>query len=262
MDNQKDKNFQQIKSTSSLNVSDRKNDHIGYFDTDKTFVYVYKKTEKLTTALYMVTNLFSDSEPMKWSLRRKVSDLLSFTVGYKDLLSSQYPDFIHTTKTRVFEIVSLLDVSSRSGLVSPMNFSVLKEEFSKLINTLDESPVHDSHEVYGVLPKTFFENHSTDSLNTQKNRPYSGSPQDNSVIKDRTVIRDTNPRKRNDRQNIIIQLLKKKNDLTIKDISAVIRDCSEKTIQRELIDLIGAGVLKKTGERRWSRYSLVLGGTV
>ena len=61
---------------------------------------------------------------------------------------------------------------------------------------------------------------------------------------------------KNKRREIIIQILKDKKDLTIKDISLKITNCSEKTIQRELVSMLQDGVLKKTGERRWSRYSL------
>jgi len=42
----------------------------------------------------------------------------------------------------------------------------------------------------------------------------------------------------------------------VKDFAKVITDISEKTIQRELLDLVQRGVIKKEGERRWSRYSL------
>ncbi len=61
-----------------------------------------------------------------------------------------------------------------------------------------------------------------------------------------------------DRKDTIIKLLKSKKDkeFTIKDISHEVSDCSEKTIQRELVSLVLKGVLKKRGERRWSRYSL------
>jgi Fic family protein len=59
-----------------------------------------------------------------------------------------------------------------------------------------------------------------------------------------------------DRQNLIIQLLKTKSDLTIKDFISTIKGCSSKTVQRELLKLVHLGVLKKAGERRWSRYSL------
>lgn len=61
---------------------------------------------------------------------------------------------------------------------------------------------------------------------------------------------------KNKRREMIVQILKDKSDLTIKDIASEIADCSEKTIQRELISLLKIGTIKKTGERRWSRYSI------
>jgi predicted HTH transcriptional regulator len=76
-------------------------------------------------------------------------------------------------------------------------------------------------------------------------------------VKDTTPVLENVVIKRTNRQNIILGLLKKKKELTIKDIAQVIKDCSEKTIQRELIAFIDSGVLKRTGERRWSKYSLV-----
>lgn len=62
---------------------------------------------------------------------------------------------------------------------------------------------------------------------------------------------------KNDRQAVIINTISVKGELSIKDLSSVVKGCSEKTIQRELIALVEKGILNKTGERRWSRYSLV-----
>ncbi len=59
-----------------------------------------------------------------------------------------------------------------------------------------------------------------------------------------------------DRQQIILKELRNKGQLTVKDLAEKIKGCSEKTIQRELLSLVGSGVLKKEGERRWSRYSI------
>ena len=42
----------------------------------------------------------------------------------------------------------------------------------------------------------------------------------------------------------------------IKDVSPLIKGCSEKTIQRELLSMVKSGILKKEGEKRWSKYSL------
>ncbi len=58
------------------------------------------------------------------------------------------------------------------------------------------------------------------------------------------------------RRNTILKLIKDKREVTIKDITSIISDCSEKTIQRELLALVASGVLKRTGEKRWSRYAL------
>ncbi|MEK6878241.1 MAG: hypothetical protein AABY22_01465 [Nanoarchaeota archaeon] len=52
-------------------------------------------------------------------------------------------------------------------------------------------------------------------------------------------------------------LIKRKKEIMIKDVVGLINDCSEKTIQRELLTLVDEGILKKEGERRWTRYSLV-----
>ncbi|MEK7062719.1 MAG: DeoR family transcriptional regulator, partial [Patescibacteria group bacterium] len=58
-------------------------------------------------------------------------------------------------------------------------------------------------------------------------------------------------------QKTIIEIIKTKGKVNIKDISKLIKGCSEKTIQRKLISLVKNGILKKEGERRWSRYSLI-----
>lgn len=57
-----------------------------------------------------------------------------------------------------------------------------------------------------------------------------------------------------ERMSLILDLVRKKKSLSIKEIARVIKDCSEKTIQRELAALISQGLVRKVGERRWSLY--------
>lgn len=59
-----------------------------------------------------------------------------------------------------------------------------------------------------------------------------------------------------DRAERIKTVLEAKPQATIKDISEVITDVSEKTIQRELNSLIEKGQVLREGERRWSKYSV------
>lgn len=60
-----------------------------------------------------------------------------------------------------------------------------------------------------------------------------------------------------DRAERIKTVLEAKPQATIKDITEIITDVSEKTIQRELNSLIEKGQVYREGERRWSRYSVV-----
>lgn len=60
-----------------------------------------------------------------------------------------------------------------------------------------------------------------------------------------------------DRAERIKTVLEAKPQATVKDISEVITDVSEKTIQRELNSLIEKGQVLREGERRWSRYSVI-----
>jgi hypothetical protein len=62
-----------------------------------------------------------------------------------------------------------------------------------------------------------------------------------------------------DRAERIRTVLEAKPQATIKDISEIITDVSEKTIQRELNSLIEKGQVVREGERRWSKYSAVRG---
>lgn len=58
------------------------------------------------------------------------------------------------------------------------------------------------------------------------------------------------------RRELILEYLRKNGISSIKDIAQVIDGVSEKTVQRELLALVDEGVLRKEGERRWSRYAL------
>jgi DNA-binding transcriptional ArsR family regulator len=59
-----------------------------------------------------------------------------------------------------------------------------------------------------------------------------------------------------DRAERIQTVLEAKPSATIKDITDVITDVGEKTIQRELNSLIEKGQVIREGQRRWSRYSV------
>ena len=258
--------YMQLENKISTNLGSKNIDPISFFEKDTDFAFVYKKTEKLASAVYMITNLFSENEPMKWTLRKKVSELVSFTVNYKDTSESTRVDFINLIKTKVLEMVSMLEISLNGGLISQMNFSILKQEFSRVVETLDSTSFEPKNLFNKSIPESFFEVPEVQKLTieTSKYPQNYTTPESeifvkrtlNEELKDKNQILSKENFKRSNRQNVILSLIRKKKELTIKDIAEVIKDCSEKTIQRELNSFIRIGALKRTGVRRWSKYSL------
>ena len=93
---------------------------------------IAKKSEKLVTALYLVTDLISDSEPIKSSLRKIAITLLS---SMNTLAQPEVKDRITEYKLSlrsVTEILSLLHVARTTGIVSDMNSSLLIDGYRAL----------------------------------------------------------------------------------------------------------------------------------
>lgn len=61
-------------------------------------------------------------------------------------------------------------------------------------------------------------------------------------------------RPQGERSSLVLSMVRKNKGISVGDIAAIVKDCSEKTIQRELAFLIGQGLVRKQGERRWSLY--------
>ena len=72
----------------------------------------------------------------------------------------------------------------------------------------------------------------------------------------RTSENNTSSKQRTVRRDAIRNILEELGESTIKDISDKMKECSEKTVQRELGAMVAEGIVQKKGERRWSQYSI------
>lgn len=254
---------------------------IGFFSGEGYLIFVFKKTEKIVSALYLITSLLKDSEPIKWEIREKSSSLISFAIMINDSMAMDKDMAARNIFFKYTELLSLLKIAFIAKEISEMNYFLLKSEIDNLILTMEEMLNGKKEKDGYILSEKFFKTgeydeaygHQVHTPRTVKNNLPATSidkgnvheivsvvgPQDDSSkrtdkgqIQQISSIQD----KKDNRKIIIINLLKKDSNLTVKDFSRVITDCSEKTIQRELLDLVSKGILKKEGERRWSKYSL------
>ncbi len=260
------------------NAFNGKGKHLaGFLDSDPIFVYAYKKTERLIMATYMVTDILSDSDPLKNHVRESALGLLSATIALKDDSGGQRAvDMIHEG---VMRVVSLLDVAYVTGRISEMNASVLKREFRALVESVRSSVEKKRTSTDGSsFSPSFFEvelpsresgsrsmSEDLSAGSSSISGTVSGSETDEHRP-DRSPVKRSRGRSsgyignvaKNERRAAIFNLLREKKEITVTDLAAVVTDCSQKTLQRELLQLVEEGILNKEGERRWSRYSLVI----
>lgn len=243
---------------------------ISLFRNNNVLDFVFKKAEKISCAVYLITDYFSDKEPLKWNLRDKIlflrEEIITFRVVFSDNLTLK-----ESLSIKILEIISLLDLSFSAGLISDMNYRIIKQESLKLANfvgsktSLKSSP-QPSFEggFFNVELKDSLEER-VDEYNLERNsikdipkgQEFKRHLSFKNSEKDIFVLRNKSQSKTEERKIKIIAIIKDKREVSVKDITNFITDCSEKTIQRDLVFLVKGNVLKKTGERRWSRYMLV-----
>lgn len=239
---------------------------LGFFSAEDYLLYVFKKSEKISAALYLVSGLLKDEEPMKWELRDRSMDLLNSSFTASSSLPGDKSVVIQSLFTAALETISLLNVARISNLVSEMNHKLLIREIDHILSLLRDRLAANAESAGYILSDAFFK---TPDLFTSgfKSTGQSGISSDKRTISGENLLDKGVSKgqmlqnaqvheKKSQRQDIIINTLKSQSNLTIKDFSKIIKGCSEKTIQRELLTLVEQGIVKKEGERRWSRYSL------
>ncbi len=296
-------------------------------------VLIAKKSEKLVTALYLVTDLMADSEPIKHGLRKNAVALLSSMNSLAQLDVKDRVLELKMSLKSVTEISSLLHVAVTTGTVSKMNGELLVEGFRSLQLVLEKKQpiftkemlhVEDEEELdsevsfqsavnstsYDALTPLSIARLHENERELRRNQESlrqaqllsriagKGQPRETSikdtmlynkdikdtikdVSKNREVVRDITTKqgsthavlmehaarpgnglassfqmKKLSRREQILALFVRGVDVSIKDIAARIKGCSEKTIQRELNALLYDNVIERIGEKRWSRYVL------
>lgn len=258
--------------------NEKKNDSLilenVFYGSNMSF-YISRKLQKIAKAVYLVTGLIKDTEPLRNSLRQTCVDQEFIGSIIKDKKTGL------ELAQKLNNLISLLDIASTSHLVSLMNKDVLIHECEELQNLLLDQNFEAI--VSSSIPSKYF---NVDKKIETEGRGFFKelvkdmelkAPYTQPGYKGQNVLNKINPAKtlsdsktnpqiinenfnvykgQNQRKEQILAVIKTKGEVSIKDISVLVSGFSEKTIQRELNGLLSDGLIKKTGERRWSRYSL------
>ncbi len=239
---------------------------------------IVKKSEKISTAIYMVTDFVSESEPMRHELRSLSLELIKWTrkIGH----TSTEPSYtvIEDLRAGAEHILVLIKLASTIGIISEMNARIITSEIEKVRNEIDvlygaprtHTVTHPGYR--NVVLKSEMFDVGTNNVSLLEN-PYKKSILDkgqssfSNVLytkSDRETVSNSQSHRtfkradqlaKNMRRDDILSIVRNKGRATIKDVLLALPGVGEKTVQRELLSLVKEGVLKKQGEKRWSTYT-------
>lgn len=221
-----------------------------------SFLDAYPKLEKLITALYMVTDIIDKNEPIRLKLRTLGVEILS------DISLTREGEI----KDKIQTILSFLDIALAIGLVSEMNFNILKKEFTELSKALESQKIE--NEVSTAWLEEFLATKNTlptkENLHTEKRINSPKNIQNNRNLNTISLIakNDSFPNivKKQRREDILKAIKENGGSATISEVKnkadGDLVNCGEKTLQRELVSMVKGGILDKVGSKRWSKYFL------
>ena len=203
--------------------------------------FCYLKTEKIAHVLMFIAQGAAAGDAIAEVARRAASlsgEIAHLAAGEVDAPVVLADIFSLISDTRMLTTYKSLSTEAGSILVRE-----LEQVAERLVRGSHPSPFLSAEDLQVSLPspQPSFDGH-------QMSFKSGGAV----IVKDRE--HQGQSKGQSERMSLILDLVRKRKSLSIKEISLVIRDCSEKTIQRELNILIGQGLIRREGERRWSLY--------
>jgi DNA-binding transcriptional ArsR family regulator len=216
------------------------------FEKDIRRVFIYKKAEQLAKAIHLIAPAFSESV----SLKNKIDTI---ALDVMDLAALPLGSVRTKLSRELLTLSSILSIARTNGLLSSMNADIITRETHNLLQEIAdyEEPrifLGDVPTLANIAKNAFVKEPEKNQNSSSTKRIIHNSTKSRATANDKGHIKD--------RREALLDILKNKQKASIKDISTLIRDVSEKTIQRELSALIDEGVVLKQGERRWSTYSV------
>ncbi|KKU70166.1 MAG: hypothetical protein UX94_C0010G0008 [Parcubacteria group bacterium GW2011_GWA2_47_21] len=267
------------------------------FGDDPVIVYLFRKVSRISAATHLVTDFLSDNEPFKADARQVSLEMVnqaSGAVNWGNAFDKKSGEFAAT----LIKLAMLLEVGYLSGLITEMNFSVIKGEIYGALEQLEQITKNlsvnakfqvdlgffdvplaiqkdeDGRTALSALPGGIFKEAgqraeyinqaSGDKIKTGLERKKVIKDTRGGIMSDRNVLSNLgnghySPNKGHNRDKMITDILFGGKRLTVSEISRNFPNLSVKTVQRILNELVSQNLVAKEGRKRWTRYFLTVG---
>ncbi len=210
---------------------------------EEYFKYIFKKTEKIVSAVFYTLRAIDDDSKKDTVL--SYIEQKSFALLETIEKSLRAPLMSRTVRIDELSIAlialeSALHVGVSARLIKEDLFLVFQHEFGLLHRAFRDFIIPFKHELGDLSVPA-------QSVSRKVPRVRERSERQQETIGGVSISRGEQ----------IYAIIKDKGEVSIKDISSMLTNVSEKTIQRDLMTLIEKGQIVKDGERRWSRYKIL-----
>lgn len=234
-------------------------------EDDNFYRYIFKKTEKIVSVVFYVLShtpdtrshsLIDDVAASSKEVHRFALDSLThFQHAADEVLTS----YVHA----LIGLDSTIRIAAAGGVIPNDVMQLVTNEIEVVLRGINnrylkrELPMTLGDQVdtssrprrSAVAPSSVGERQSTSSDVLAAPRPSTAQPSASASGQTAAPVGQ-------DRRGRIQTILEARGESSIKDIADIISDVSEKTIQRELNAMIEDNVIRRIGERRWSKYVL------
>ncbi|MES2931798.1 MAG: hypothetical protein V4682_03870 [Patescibacteria group bacterium] len=240
----------------------------GVFEKDIRRVYLYKKAERLAKAIHLISPAFLESPALKDRMERIALGLVDASVlppvASREALSRE-----------LLALSSILSIARTGGMLSSMNAELIVREahllLSEIVGYEEPRLVLDEIPSLASLAKAsaVSESRERNGLRSVARVTYDPALDVHDIVEDKGQskgqVKDISRSAASmgekgsnnmERRESILAVLRSKGPSYIKDISMIVRDVSEKTIQRELSALVAEGLVNRKGDRRWTTYEV------
>lgn len=216
----------------------------------------YRRAERISAALHVMTNHISDEEPLRSIIRNKCIELLTIILELRSGLRVHASDKGQSALATIRELISLVRLLAVSGFLSTSNAHALTEALDELGSLIVVSQRSTLAEQV-TISREDFNPPSLTSSRAERSSSAQRRSQRAETSDGRQDAPFQTPHELSSRSERIIEILKLGGVLGIKDVSSNLPQYSEKMVQRELADLVVEGKVLKLGSKRWSKYQLV-----
>jgi len=237
-------------NTKDITIND--NNYIKLLHNDDYYRHIFKKTEKIVSVVfYILNNTDTDkrSETHIGNIAGKAHFAHENALRTLEMKLANAKEVLEQFAQALIGLDSTLRIASASGVITQDVLYVVTSEIDSVLRGLSQYITNDN----GVASMLSTQ---VAPASSSAHAPTSTMPSAFKKAPAKSVQTTPKASVSPDRRTRIQTIIEAKGEATIKDISEIITDCSEKTVQRELNAMIEDNIVQRHGERRWSKYSI------